>query len=96
MRLSSQFHPAQQREDRIMENSTDSKINQARDGITQIGRDLRSDAHAGIDKIAERAAGDRATGGAGSTPASTKWPTVLESTSERPPRAASNWRPAKT
>lgn len=37
-----------------MENSTDSKINQARDGITQIGRDLRSDAHAGIDKIAEQ------------------------------------------
>jgi ElaB/YqjD/DUF883 family membrane-anchored ribosome-binding protein len=37
-----------------MENSIDSKINQARDGVTQIGKDLRTDAHANIDKIAEK------------------------------------------
>lgn len=37
-----------------MENSTDSKINQTRDGITQIGKDLRADAHASIDKVAEQ------------------------------------------
>ncbi|MYM68738.1 hypothetical protein GTP45_18130 [Pseudoduganella sp. FT55W] len=37
-----------------MENSTDSKINQARDGVTQIGKDLRADAHATIDKVAEQ------------------------------------------
>lgn len=35
-----------------MENSTDSKITNARDGVTQIGKDLRADAHATIDKVA--------------------------------------------
>jgi ElaB protein len=39
-----------------MENSTDNKLNSTlnntRDGVTQIGKDLRSDAHAAIDKVA--------------------------------------------
>lgn len=37
-----------------MENSIDSKINSTRDGVTQIGKDLRADAHATIDKVAEK------------------------------------------
>ncbi|MYM34014.1 hypothetical protein GTP38_06635 [Duganella sp. FT94W] len=37
-----------------MENSIDSKINNTRDGVTQIGKDLRADAHATIDKVAEK------------------------------------------
>jgi ElaB protein len=41
-----------------MENSTDNKIdnkiNTARDGVTQIGKDLRADAHATIDRIADK------------------------------------------
>ena len=35
-------------------NSIDSKISNAREGVTQIGKDLRSDAHATIDKIADK------------------------------------------
>jgi ElaB/YqjD/DUF883 family membrane-anchored ribosome-binding protein len=46
--------PQTQREDLIMENSIDSKINNTRDGVTQIGKDLRADAHATIDKVAEK------------------------------------------
>ena len=34
-----------------MENSTETKINTARDGVTQIGKDLRADAHATIDAL---------------------------------------------
>lgn len=37
-----------------MENSIDSKLNTTRDGVTQIGKDLRSDAHGAIDKVAEK------------------------------------------
>ena len=37
-----------------MENSIDSKINSTRDGVTQIGKDLRADAHAAIDKVADK------------------------------------------
>ncbi|HEX5342741.1 MAG TPA: hypothetical protein VFX55_09620 [Duganella sp.] len=37
-----------------MENSTDNKINATRDGVTQIGKDLRADAHATIDKVADQ------------------------------------------
>lgn len=37
-----------------MENSIDNKITNARDGVTQIGKDLRADAHATIDKVAEK------------------------------------------
>jgi ElaB/YqjD/DUF883 family membrane-anchored ribosome-binding protein len=37
-----------------MENSIDSKINSTRDGVTQIGKDLRADAHATIDKVADK------------------------------------------
>ncbi|MQA40273.1 MULTISPECIES: hypothetical protein [Telluria group] len=37
-----------------MENSIDSKINSARDGVTQIGNNLRADAHAAIDKVADK------------------------------------------
>jgi ElaB/YqjD/DUF883 family membrane-anchored ribosome-binding protein len=37
-----------------MENSIDSKLNNTRDGVTQIGKDLRSDAHAAIDKVADK------------------------------------------
>ncbi|WP_373988720.1 hypothetical protein [Duganella sp. BuS-21] len=37
-----------------MENTIDSKINNTRDGVTQIGKDLRADAHATIDKVAEK------------------------------------------
>jgi ElaB/YqjD/DUF883 family membrane-anchored ribosome-binding protein len=43
-----------QREDPIMENTTETKINSARDGVTQIGKDLRADAHATIDKVADQ------------------------------------------
>ena len=50
-----------------MENSTDTKINgttgnntgnnagnSTRDGVTQIGKDLRADAHAAIDRVADK------------------------------------------
>lgn len=46
-----------------MENSIDTKINgttgnntgnSARDGVTQIGKDLRADAHAAIDRVADK------------------------------------------
>ncbi|MFA9217603.1 MAG: hypothetical protein ACEQSK_10925 [Sphingomonadaceae bacterium] len=37
-----------------MENSNDTKLNLARDGITQIGKDLRAEAHSAIDKAAEQ------------------------------------------
>ncbi|RFP15048.1 MULTISPECIES: hypothetical protein [unclassified Duganella] len=37
-----------------MENSIDSKISSARDGVTQIGNNLRADAHAAIDKVADK------------------------------------------
>jgi ElaB/YqjD/DUF883 family membrane-anchored ribosome-binding protein len=45
-----------------MENSIDNKINSTRDGVTQIGKDLRADAHAAIDKVADKVppAADRA------------------------------------
>ncbi len=39
-----------------MENSTDNKLNVARDGVTQIGKDLRSEAHSAIDKAADKIA----------------------------------------
>lgn len=44
-----------------MENSFDNKVNNVRDGVTQIGKDLRGDAHAAIDKAADKvpAATDR-------------------------------------
>jgi ElaB/YqjD/DUF883 family membrane-anchored ribosome-binding protein len=44
-----------------MENTTDNKLNVTRDGVTQIGKDLRADAHTAIDKAAEKvpAATDR-------------------------------------
>lgn len=42
-----------------MENSIDTKINgttgnSTRDGVTQIGKDLRADAHAAIDRVADK------------------------------------------
>lgn len=41
-----------------MENTTDNKItngiNSTRDGVTQISKDLRADAHATIDKVADK------------------------------------------
>lgn len=37
-----------------MDNTTDNKLNAARDGVTQIGKDLRADAHTAIDKAAEK------------------------------------------
>jgi ElaB/YqjD/DUF883 family membrane-anchored ribosome-binding protein len=37
-----------------MENTIDNKINSTRDGVTQIGKDLRADAHAAIDKVADK------------------------------------------
>ncbi|TFW16288.1 hypothetical protein [Duganella callida] len=37
-----------------MDQSIDTKINNTRDGVTQIGKDLRADAHATIDKVAEK------------------------------------------
>jgi ElaB protein len=37
-----------------MENSTDNKLNLPREGVTQIGKDLRSDAHGAIDKAVEK------------------------------------------
>ena len=42
-----------------MENSTDTKINgttgsSTREGATQIGKDLRADAHAAIDRVADK------------------------------------------
>lgn len=37
-----------------IDNKLDTKINNTRDGVTQIGKDLRADAHATIDKIADQ------------------------------------------
>ena len=37
-----------------MENSIENKLNSTRDGVTQIGKDLRADAHAAIDKVADK------------------------------------------
>jgi ElaB/YqjD/DUF883 family membrane-anchored ribosome-binding protein len=37
-----------------MENSIENKPGSTRDGVTQIGKDLRADAHAAIDKVAEK------------------------------------------
>jgi ElaB/YqjD/DUF883 family membrane-anchored ribosome-binding protein len=37
-----------------IDTSTDNKINTAREGVTQINRDLRADAHTAIDKVADK------------------------------------------
>ncbi len=37
-----------------MDNNLENKIAANRDGITQIGKDLRADAHSAIDKVAEQ------------------------------------------
>jgi ElaB protein len=37
-----------------MDNNLENKIGSNRDGVTQIGKDLRSDAHSAIDKVAEQ------------------------------------------
>jgi len=37
-----------------MDNNLDNKINSTRDGVTQIGNNLRADAHAAIDKVADK------------------------------------------
>ena len=37
-----------------MENSIENKPGSSRDGVTQIGKDLRADAHAAIDKVADK------------------------------------------
>lgn len=36
------------------DNKTDQKISAAREGVTQIGKDLRADVHATIDRIADQ------------------------------------------
>jgi ElaB/YqjD/DUF883 family membrane-anchored ribosome-binding protein len=66
-----------------MENSIDSKINSTRDGVTQIGKDLRSDAHAAIDKFADKVppATDRAASTAHASV--DKVADTVESTSDR-------------
>ncbi len=35
-------------------NNTDNKINATRDGVTQLSRDVRADAHQTIDKVADK------------------------------------------
>lgn len=40
--------------DNLNTNNVDNKINAARDGVTQIGKDLRTDAHTAIDKVADK------------------------------------------
>lgn len=37
-----------------MDNNLETKIGASRDGVTQIGKDLRADAHSAIDKVAEQ------------------------------------------
>ncbi|MET0266319.1 MAG: hypothetical protein ABW202_11940 [Duganella sp.] len=37
-----------------MENNVQPKLNGARDGVTQINKDLRADAHATIDRVADK------------------------------------------
>jgi ElaB protein len=66
-----------------MDNSIDSKINNTRDGVTQIGKDLRADAHAAIDKVADKVppATDRVASGAHT--GVDKVADTVESTSER-------------
>jgi ElaB protein len=66
-----------------MDNSIDSKINTTRDGVTQIGKDLRADAHAAIDKVADKVppATDRVAAGAHT--GVDKVADTMESTSER-------------
>ncbi|NGZ88372.1 hypothetical protein [Duganella aceris] len=66
-----------------MENNIDSKINATRDGVTQIGKDLRSDAHATIDKVADKIppATDRAAAAAHT--GVDKVADTVESTSDR-------------
>ena len=52
-----------------MENSTDRKLDQAREGVTQIGKDVRADTHATIDQLANKApqAADRLANAAHNT-----------------------------
>ena len=66
-----------------MENSIDSKLNNTRDGVTQIGKDLRADAHAAIDKVADKVppATDRAAATAHTSV--DKVADTVETTSER-------------
>lgn len=49
-----------------MENSTDIKSTTNREGLSQVGKDLRADAHSAIDKTADKvpAATDRVANGA--------------------------------
>jgi ElaB/YqjD/DUF883 family membrane-anchored ribosome-binding protein len=59
MGLLLQFQPrSNHQRTAIMENTTDSKtdqkLNAAREGVTQIGKDLRADVHATIDRIADQ------------------------------------------
>ncbi|WP_296000978.1 hypothetical protein [Rugamonas sp.] len=35
-------------------NTVDNKLNAAREGVTQIGKDMRADAHSAIDKVADK------------------------------------------
>lgn len=37
-----------------MENNVQDKVNSARDGVMQINKDLRADAHAAIDRVADK------------------------------------------
>ncbi|NRR28974.1 hypothetical protein HSX11_02140 [Oxalobacteraceae bacterium] len=37
-----------------MSNNLDNKLSNARDGVTQIGKDLRADAHSAIDRTADK------------------------------------------
>ena len=40
--------------DSNLNNTADNKLNAARDGVTQINKDLRADAHTAIDKAADK------------------------------------------
>jgi len=40
--------------DSNLNNLADNKLNAARDGVTQINKDLRADAHTAIDKVADK------------------------------------------
>ena len=40
--------------DSNLNNTADNKLNAARDGVTQINKDLRADAHTAIDKVADK------------------------------------------
>jgi ElaB protein len=73
-----------------MENSTDNKFNSTtnntnntRDGVTQIGKDLRSDAHAAIDKVAAQVPPTTDRLAAGAHTGVDKVADTVESTSER-------------